>query len=271
MVESAVKSSSEVVVGLTEKELIRILHVDDEADFLEVAQQIMEMQGAFQVDTALTVEEAKKKMQKKKYDAIICDYIMPRRDGLQFLKELRDSGNNIPFIIFTGKGREGVVAQALNLGVDGYFSKIGSATTVYTELAHGIRQVVESRRREDARKEAEELYRSVVELSPDSVVIVNTNGVITTCNTAATMMLGLSKDEISGKHFSEVRVIRAKDLPKYVKLFSSILAGKTATPLKLTFNRKDGTSFLAEVRVDLLKKRGKTIGIQAISREIREH
>jgi PAS domain S-box-containing protein len=271
MGESAVESSSDLVVGVNEKELIRVLHVDDEADFLEVAQQVLEMEGAFQVDAALTVEEAKEKMQTKKYDAIICDYMMPRRGGLQFLRELRDGGNKIPFIIFTGKGREGVAAQALNLGADGYFSKIGSTATVYTELAHGIRQVVKSRRRGDAREKAEELYRSVVELSPDSVVTVDTSGVITTCNTAATMMLGYSKDELIGKHFSKIGVIGAKDLPKYVRLLSSVLKGKTTRSLKLAFKRKDGTPFLAEVRVGLLKKGDKTIGIQAVSRVIREH
>ena len=101
MTKSTVESFSEVVVDLTEKALIRILHVDDEAGFLKGAKQILEMEGAFQVDTAVSVEEALEKM-KKPYDAVVCDYQMPRKDGLEFLKKLRASGNDIPFIIFKG-------------------------------------------------------------------------------------------------------------------------------------------------------------------------
>lgn len=38
---------------------------------------------------------------------------MPEKNGLDLLKELRENGNNIPFILFTGKGREEVVIKAL--------------------------------------------------------------------------------------------------------------------------------------------------------------
>ncbi len=45
-------------------------------------------------------------MKQKGFDVVIADYIMPGKDDLEFLQELRRKGNNIPFIIFTGKGRE---------------------------------------------------------------------------------------------------------------------------------------------------------------------
>jgi DNA-binding NarL/FixJ family response regulator len=70
---------------------------------------------------------------------------MPRKNGLQFLAELRDRGNDIPFVIFTGRGREEVAIRASNLGADGYFSKTGDPETVYGELIYGILQSVEKR------------------------------------------------------------------------------------------------------------------------------
>ena len=66
------------------------------------------------------------KMKEKTYDLIISDYVMPEKDGLEFLIELRKKGNMIPFIIFTGKGREEVAIQALSLGTDHYINKIGA-------------------------------------------------------------------------------------------------------------------------------------------------
>jgi PAS domain S-box-containing protein len=146
--ESTIKSSAEVV-GIVEAVPIRVLHVDDESSFLKVAKQCLEMQGLFQVETASSVEEAMEKLEEKDFDAIVSDYVMPGKDGLEFLKELRHSGNNIPFIIFTGKGREEVAIKALNLGADRYFNKVGDPETVYGELAHGIRQSVERKRYEE--------------------------------------------------------------------------------------------------------------------------
>jgi len=79
MAESSVELSTEVVLDLAEKPLIRVLHVDDEAGFLKVARQCLEMQGIFEVDTALSVKEATEKMKKKTYDAVVSDYMMPEK------------------------------------------------------------------------------------------------------------------------------------------------------------------------------------------------
>ncbi|MGD8546320.1 MAG: PAS domain S-box protein, partial [Candidatus Bathyarchaeota archaeon] len=120
------------------------------------------------------------------------------------------------------------------------------------------------------KNKAETLYKNVVELSPESILTVDTRGVITSCNTSATKLLGHAKDELVGKHFSKLGVIRVKDLPKYLKLFSEVLRGKITKPIELTFYRKDGRPILCEVRVGLLKENGKIIGIQTVSRDITE-
>jgi PAS domain S-box-containing protein len=73
---------------------------------------------------------------------------MPQKNGLEFLKELREKKNQIPFILFTGKGREEVAIKALNLGADGYFNKQGSPGTVYGELIHGLKAAVARRKAE---------------------------------------------------------------------------------------------------------------------------
>jgi len=156
MIKPVVESLPGAIVDLTEETLIRVLHVDDDSDFLNTAKQILEMQSSFQVETARSVEEAKDKMKEKTFDVIASDYVMPGENGFDFLKELRDSGSNIPFIIFTGKGREEAAIKALNLVADRYFNKLGHPETVYGELAHGIKTTVKSKEAEQALKESEE-------------------------------------------------------------------------------------------------------------------
>ena len=109
MTELTVESSAEAVVSLNEKKPIRVLHVDDELGLLKVAKQCLELQGAFQVDTAGSVEEALNKLKGKEYDAVVSDYQMPGKDGLEFLEELRQKGNVIPFIMLTDKGAQSTI------------------------------------------------------------------------------------------------------------------------------------------------------------------
>src|SRR4030042_5383306 len=115
MNKPTVESCPEIVVDLNEKKPISVLHVDNELGLLKVVKRCLELQGPFHVDTAGSVEEALTKLEKEQYDAVISDYQMPKKDGLEFLKQLRKEGNDIPFIILTGKRREEVAIKALNL------------------------------------------------------------------------------------------------------------------------------------------------------------
>jgi DNA-binding response OmpR family regulator len=121
---------------------LRILHVDDDASFLKISKMILELENKFVIDTATSVDEAFCKLKTQPYDAVICDYDMPMKNGLDFLKELREQKNEITFIIFTGRGREEVAIRALNLGADYYTNKSGSPEAVYCELANAIRKNV---------------------------------------------------------------------------------------------------------------------------------
>ena len=115
-----------------------------------------------------------------------------------------------------------------------------------------------------------DLCRTIVELSPDGIVTVDKKGMITSCNTAAAAMLNCSKDELIGIHFTRLGMFKKRDIPKYLKLFGSLLKDKEVKPFEDEFQRKDGTFFLGEIRIGFLKKNGKTVGFQVIIRDITE-
>jgi len=177
---------------------IRVLCVDDEQTFLEVTQECLRLQGGFEVDSASSVKEACVKMMNNAYDAVVCDYQMPEKDGLQFLMELRAGGNRIPFILFTGKGREEVAVKAVNFGADGYVEKKGSPETVYCELAHYIRQAVQRARVESKLKASEEKYRNLFENTGAATCIIEEDKTISLCNKQFEKLSGYSKEEIEG-------------------------------------------------------------------------
>ena len=136
--------------------MIRILHVDDRNDDLELTkQQLLRISADMQIEWAESGEQALSVLEEKKYDCILCDYQMPKMDGLQVLYTIREKGISIPFIFLTGQGSEEIAAEALRAGADDYFTKeVGLA--YYNRLFNSIERVVGARAQSDKRKQAEE-------------------------------------------------------------------------------------------------------------------
>ena len=119
--------------------MIKILYTDDESSLLEIAKMFLEKSGEFSVTTAISAPEAIRLLEQEKYDVIISDYQMPEMDGIQFLVEVRSRFGPIPFILFTGRGREEIVIQAINSGADFYLQKGGEPKAQFAELMHKIK------------------------------------------------------------------------------------------------------------------------------------
>ena len=185
-----------VVASSNRKSVIHVLHVDDDPSTLEISKKILMDMGTFEIDNACRVDEALKKLSTGQFDVVISDYEMPQKDGLQFLKELREKNNKIPFILFTGKGREEVAIKALNLGADSYLNKQGDPETVYGELVHELTQSVKRKQAEEALLESETKFRLYVEHSPVAVFVVNPEGKYEYANQAASELLGYSINEL---------------------------------------------------------------------------
>jgi PAS domain S-box-containing protein len=179
--------------------MIAILYVDDEPDLLEIGKLFLERSGEFGVDIITSAPDALILMEAKAYDAIISDYQMPGMDGIEFLKEVRNSGNTIPFILFTGRGREEIVIQALNEGADFYLQKGGEPLSQFAELAHQVRLAVQQRRAEASVRAHERREADILNFLPDATFAIDTAGKILAWNQAMEELTGVKFSEIAGK------------------------------------------------------------------------
>ena len=182
---------------------IKVLYVDDEPELRDIVKTFLERSGEIQLDTVPSVTEAEKALTSGQYDAIISDYQMPVMDGLEFLKRLRSEDNDIPFILFTGRGREEVVIEALNSGADFYMQKGGSPQTQFAELEHYVVRGVKNNRTERARRESEEYFRSLVNNSFEGIC-VHIDGNVVETNQALCDICGYSRQEMMGKSFADI-------------------------------------------------------------------
>lgn len=83
----------------------RILVVDDEMDFLEILKKRLETNG-YEVITAFDGEDALKKLKTEKPDAVLIDIMMPKIDGLNVLKQIRQEDKKMPVFIMTAFSNE---------------------------------------------------------------------------------------------------------------------------------------------------------------------
>jgi PAS domain S-box-containing protein len=274
MEEHVVESSARIVLDLNDK--IRVLHVDDDSGLLKVAKQCLEMEAPLQVDSAISVEEAMMKLEKGKYDVLVSDYQMPEKDGLDFLKELRSKGNAIPFIIFTGKGREEVAIKALNLGANQYLNKTGDVETVYPELAHGITELAKTRRAEDklrasemSRLDREKKLEAIFASSADAITVFDLNGNVVELNEAAMRLHGFTrKEEILGK--SSIDFVAPRDRSRAMQLLGNAMI-ESVRKAEFSLLTVDGREFPVELYANVVKEAsGTPIGIVVVTRDVSE-
>jgi PAS domain S-box-containing protein len=194
---------------------VSILYVDDEPALLELGKTFLERGGMFDIETTESSLEVLTLLQKNNYDGVISDYQMPEMDGIALLKKVRFQHPDLPFILFTGKGREDIVIQAFDAGADYYVQKGGEIHSQFRELSHKIIQAVEKRRAERALKESEERYRNVVEDQTEFICRFGPDGTHHFVNDAYCRHFGVQGEKTVSHRFvphmpeEEARIIRS--------------------------------------------------------------
>jgi len=189
--------------GEEEHPELSVLFVDDEPALLDISKIYLERQAGIMVTTALSAAEGLRLLETGSFDAIVSDYQMPVMNGIEFLKAVRTRDNSLPFIIFTGKGREEIVIEALNSGADHYIQKGGEPKSQYADLGHRIRCAVQQRRSEAALRRKHAILQAILSASPNGIAYVR-NRTFQWTNDSLAGMLGYSRDELTGMHLEDL-------------------------------------------------------------------
>ncbi|MFA5254718.1 MAG: PAS domain S-box protein, partial [Methanoregula sp.] len=176
-----------------------ILYVDDEPTLLEIGKLFLEQFGDFQVAVMASAQEALDSPALGTYDAIVSDYQMPGMNGIEFLKAVRERYGEIPFLIFTGRGREEVVIEAINNGADFYVQKGGDPTAQFAELAYKIRHAVGRKQAERSQGESERRLADIIDFLPDAMLAVDREGRVIVWNRANEDLTGVPASMVLGK------------------------------------------------------------------------
>ena len=101
---------------------MRLLVVEDEIHLLNILKKRL-MKEHYSVDTCADGDEAMEFIRMAPYDGIILDFMLPGRDGISILKEMRKEGNHTPVLLLTARDSIEDRVTGLDTGADDYLIK----------------------------------------------------------------------------------------------------------------------------------------------------
>lgn len=117
---------------------MKILVVDDEGVVLESCRRVLEQEG-YEVVLANTADKALDAVENDEPSLLLVDIKMPERDGVYFIKKVRDKSLNIPIIVMTGYPTQETISEAATNGAATLIAKPFTPD----ELLETIRRVID--------------------------------------------------------------------------------------------------------------------------------
>ncbi len=102
--------------------MTRVLVVEDEPGIALGLEEDLTLEG-YGVEVAGDGETAVRRAREGKFDIILLDVMLPKKDGFQVCRELRRGGNHTPIILLTARAQEAEKVLGLQLGADDYVTK----------------------------------------------------------------------------------------------------------------------------------------------------
>lgn len=188
---------------------IRILHVDDDASLRQtVAAFLQDSNDQISIFETKSPDAALAELEARDYSCVISDFDMPDYDGLTFLKCVRERDEELPFILFTGKGSEEVASEAISNGVTDYLQK-QPGVEQFELLSNRVLNAIEQYDTQQEIEETRRLYRSLLDDPNILVGLLDINGRLLDINDTALSYLAVDKQEILGNAFWQLSVFEA--------------------------------------------------------------
>jgi PAS domain S-box-containing protein/putative nucleotidyltransferase with HDIG domain len=250
---------------------IRVLIVEDSEDDALLMLRVLEKGGYGpeyrRVETAEAMRDA---LAAEAWELILCDYRMPRFDGLAALALYKEAGLDIPFILVSGAVGEEIAVSAMKAGAHDYVMKDKMARlvpAVQREL-RDARLRREHKKTEEALRESNERYRHLFELESDAILLIdNETGRILEANRAAAELYGYGREELLTKRNTELSA-ESEETRKVTE--ETPIAADHVVKIPLRHHRKkDGTIFPVEITGRFFYWKDRSVHIASI-RDITE-
>ena len=134
-----------------------------------------------------------------------------------------------------------------------------------------VKDITERKKAEETLRQSDENLKMVLDNTNDMVVYVDRHGRILSINKRVEETLDCKPEDIIGRNFAKLDVIKLKNIPQIIKLFKdSLRTGKITKVLELELKDKNNNEILVEASTKIIEKNGKSEGAVSILRDITE-
>jgi len=233
---------------------ISILHLeDDSADAELILRSLRADFPGCKVQRVDSGEAFTQALQRTSFDIILADYNLPSIQGLEALERAKKYSPGTPFIFVSGAIGEDRAIESLRHGATDYVLKDHlSRLTPTVRRAHRENEEQRGRKQfEQALQESEILYRTLIETSPEAIILTDLDTKITMINGQAIDLYGgTSVDELVGRDAFDL--IAPEEHERAIADKNAILQTGSLRNAEYTLVRKNGTCYPAEVDASVI-------------------
>jgi PAS domain S-box-containing protein len=242
----------------------RILIADDSDILNNMMKDVFEENG-FEVVQAFDGIECKSVFMQTKPDLAIIDVQMPKLDGIEVLRYIKEKDPRTIVVVITGVGTEETAVRAMKLGAADYITKPFSMPEVVSlaeKLLESRRAVEENVKLRNKIRSSEKYLAHLTTIINEALITTDSSGKIQFLNRAASKMWGYSLEELKGRdiHFlirGEARTMLHRDLVR-----DTLRDGKLEG--EFLFRKKDKGTFPGYLSTSVIQEAGKASGIVVV-------
>lgn len=238
-----------------------ILIGDDSAILNNMLKEVFEEHG-FEVAQAFDGVECKSAFLRNTPDVALIDVQMPKIDGMEVLKFIKEKVPRTIVVVMTGVGSEKTAVTAMKLGADDYLAKPFGTDEMVTLVIKHLEQRQAAEENVRLKKEVHQAERYLAHLTTiinEAIITTDPQGRIEFSNRAASTLWGYEAGELKDQdvHFlirGEARTLLYRDLVK-----DTIRQGKVEG--EFLFRKKDKGTFPGYLSTSVIKDKGRVRGI----------
>jgi len=247
---------------------VNILLVDDDPQdrrLVEVTLASSNPHIQYNMETAATLSEAKRRLSNSSYDVLLLDLNLPDSSGIDTIQQAQDTNSDASIVVLTGLDDEEMGLEAIRRGAEDYLIKGKSLEHI---LVRTIRYSLERKRVKKRLKETENRFRSVVQTAGSAIFVLSAEYRILEWNEQAEHLYGWRRHEVLNKDYlhlfvpEEIRDRVATDMKK-------VLSGKTIKNLENSIQIRDGSRRILLWNASALSDaNGQPIGVIVVGQDI---
>jgi two-component system cell cycle sensor histidine kinase/response regulator CckA len=211
---------------------IRLLLIEDNEDDAILLERVIRKGGYdLEIKRICTADALDQALHDEKWDAVLCDYMMPDLSVKDAMDVIRKNGLDLPFIIVSGTISDETAVEMMKAGAHDYLTK-NNLSRLLPALDREINEAEQRRKRretEERLKESERRHRMLVESITDTVLVLTSDGMISEFYSQTPISEKLSIPDHLGKSVDTI--------------FPPIIAQKIRHLLETTLQKNLATSF----------------------------